>query len=139
MLLLDTNVVSELMRPNAAAPVLTWMARQPAEAMMVSVITVMEIRYGLARLPFGARRAAMEARFEQFLKVGFAGKILPFEEGAATVAAEIQALRDQIGRPIEIEDCMIAATGRMVGAAIVTRDEKGFASCGVLVINPWTA
>lgn len=137
MLLLDTNVVSELMRPRPEPRVLGWVADQPAAAMAVSTVTVMEIRLGIALLPAGHRRGELDTRFARLLAEGFPGRVLAFDEAAADACAEIRAVRRRIGSPITTEDAMIAAIGRARGAAVVTRDARGFAGCGVRVVDPW--
>jgi predicted nucleic acid-binding protein len=137
MLVLDTNVVSELMRPEPHAYVHAWIAAQPLAAMAVATITIMEIRYGLARLPSGRRRRRSKPCSTPLLRRGFGDRILPFDEPAAHHAAFIRAERDAMGRPIATEDSMIAAIARSRNATIVTRDQNGFTACGVPVIDPW--
>lgn len=137
MLVLDTNVVSELMRPQPDERVLSWIRGQPIGTMAVTTITIMEIRYGIARLPEGVRKGALEAKFRQFLARGFAGRVLPFDEDAAEMSATIRALRSRMGRHIGTEDCMIAGIARQHGATVVTRDARGFEGYGVPVVNPW--
>jgi predicted nucleic acid-binding protein len=137
MLVLDTNVVSELMRPRPDPRVLGWVGAQPVGLMAITAITVMEIRYGIACLPEGARQGSLEARFRQLLARGFAGRVLPFDEPAAAMSAAIRAQRRRLGRAVGTEDCMIAGIARHHGATVVTRDESGFAGHGTAVVNPW--
>lgn len=139
MLLLDTNLVSELMRPQPEARILDWVAAQPLSEMAISTITVMEIRFGIALLPQGRRRADLDTKFRQLLAQGFADRILSFDQAAADACAAIRAARQRMGRPITPEDGMIAAIAKAQGAAIVTRDVGGFEGCGVTLINPWQA
>jgi predicted nucleic acid-binding protein len=137
MLLLDTNLVSELMRPGPDPRVLDWVAAQPVANFALAAITVMEVRFGITVLPHGRSRAKLDRRFDQFLAQGFADRILAFNSAAAGACAELRAIRRQMGRPIALEDGMIAATAKARGATVVTRDTAGFDGCGLALINPW--
>lgn len=137
MLLLDTNVVSELMRPRPDPRVLSWVAAQPLSEMAIATVTLMEVRFGIALLPRSRRRTDLDTRFRQLIAEAFAGRVLAFDQPAADTCAEIRARRRQMGNPIAIEDGMIAAIGRLHGAPIVTRDTSGFEDCGLSLINPW--
>ncbi|MGE0148024.1 MAG: type II toxin-antitoxin system VapC family toxin [Parvibaculaceae bacterium] len=139
MILLDTNVVSELMRPEPDAAVLAWSQQQPLGELAITAITMMEVRYGIARLPDGARKNDLEARFRRFLALGFGGRVLPFDGEAAEFSAVLRAMRRCMGRAVSTEDSMIAGIARQQGATVVTRDESGFEGYGVPVINPWAA
>ena len=139
MLVLDTNLVSELMRPGPDPRVLGWVAAQPLDGVAIATITLMEIRFGIAVLPHGQRRAELNRRFGQFLAQGFSDRILPFDPAAADACADIRAARKGMGRPIAIEEGMIAAIAKARGATVVTRDTRGFEGCGVPLINPWQA
>jgi predicted nucleic acid-binding protein len=135
--ILDTNVVSELMRPEPDAEVLAWSRRQPLGELAITAITLMEVRYGITRLPDGARKQDLEARFRRFLALAFGGRVLPFDGEAAEFSAVMRAMRRRMGRAVGTEDSMIAGIARQYGATVVTRDEGGFEGCGVPVINPW--
>jgi predicted nucleic acid-binding protein len=137
MLLLDTNVVSELMRSRPDSGVLSWVAAQPLSEMAIATVTVMEIRFGVALLPQSKRRADLDTRFRQLLAQAFAGRVLAFDQPAADACAEIRVHRSQAGNPISIQDGMIAAIARVHGAPIATRDVGGFEGCGLTLINPW--
>jgi toxin FitB len=139
MLLLDTNVVSELMRPRSNPRVLDWVAAQPLSEMAISTITVMEIRFGIALLPRSRRPANLDAKFRQFLARGFADRRLPFDHAAAYAGADLRAQRRHMGNPITTEDGMIAAIARVHGAPVATRDVGGFQGCGLTLISPWEA
>ena len=139
MLLLDTNVVSELMRPRPNPHVLEWVAAQPLSEIAITTITVMEVRYGIALLPRSKRRADLDRKFHDFLAQGFAGRVLPFDQSAADACADVRAVRRHMGNPITIEDGMIAAIARAHGAPVATRDIGGFEGCGLTLINPWQA
>jgi predicted nucleic acid-binding protein len=139
MLLLDTSVVSELMRPRPNPRVLDWVAAQPLAEMAVATITVMEVRFGIALLPRSKRRSDLDMKFRQLLAQGFAGRVLPFDEAAADACADIRAARRRMGNPITTEDGMIAAIARVHGAPVATRDVGGFERCDLALINPWEA
>jgi hypothetical protein len=137
MLLLDTTLVSELMRPRPDPRVLSWVAAQPLSEMAIATITVMEVRFGIALLPRSRRRVELETRFRQLLIQAFPDRVLAFDQLAADACAEIRAHRRQSGNPIGVEDSMIAAIARIHGAPVATRDAGGFEGCGLTVINPW--
>lgn len=139
LLLLDTNVVSELLRPRPEQRVFDWVAAQPLAMLVLAAVTVMEIRFGIAVLPMGRRRGELDASLRQFLAQGFANRGLPFDALAADACADIRALRRLAGRPIGTMDAMIAGIAMAHGATGVTRDVGGFAGCGLALINPWQA
>lgn len=137
MLVLDTNLVSELMRPHPEPVVLAWVGAQPLKEMAITAVSSMEIRFGIHSLPEGKRRTELDRKFSELIAQGFAGRILPFDGQAGEACADIRAMRQRTGRRISTEDAMIAAIARVHGATVVTRDEGGFAGCGVPVVNPW--
>jgi len=137
MIVIDTNVISEVMRPDSDARVMGWLRSQPLGSLATTSVTVAEIRYGLARLGQSRRRAEREAKFEAFLARGFAGRVYGFDIEAANAYGELVADRDRGGRPLEGFDGLIAAIARVRGHAIATRDVADFQGCGVPVINPW--
>lgn len=139
MIVLDTNVLSEAIRPDPAPPVLHWMAAQPNERLFTTAITAVEILYGLATLPLGRRRAALELAVRQMLAEDFAGRVLAFDSLAAEEYARIAVVRRKQGRPIGQFDAQIAAIASSRGAALATRNVADFESCGVDLINPWAA
>lgn len=139
MLLLDTNLVSELMRPRLDPRVLDWVAAQPLAELAIAAVSVTEIRFGIVVVPQGKRRAELDARFRQLLAQGFGDRVLPFDRPAADACADIRASRKGAGNPISVEDSMIAATARVHGAAVATRDVGGFEGCGLSVVDPWEA
>ncbi len=138
MILLDTNILSELMRPAPEKRVEHWLADQPDASVFISAITEAELRYGVALLPPGKRRSILAAVIEDMLNEDFTGRILPFDSAAAVAFAEIAANRRQAGRPIAQADAQIAAIARSRGAALATRNVPDFEGCGVDVVNPWT-
>ncbi len=137
MIILDTNVVSELMKAAPAERVLGWIAAQSASALYTTSITQAEILHGLALLPAGKRRNALESAAEAMLSEDFAGRILPFGSDAAHAYARIAADRRRAGRPISHLDAQIAAIARSAGAAIATRNVTDYDRCGVKILNPW--
>ena len=139
MIVVDTNVISELMRGEPDSAVLAWVAAQPRALLYTTYINQAEILYGIGALPEGRRRTALAAAADAMFAEDFAGRILPFEERAAARYPEIVLARRQAGHPIEKFDALIAATSLAVGASIATRDAGGFAGCGLEVIDPWTA
>ena len=137
MFILDTNVVSELMREQPQAEVMAWMDRQLTDNLYVTAVTEAEIRTGIAILPDGERQHGLAAAAERAFGVMFAERILPFGSDAARAYAVIAAARRAAGHPISQADCQIAAIARSIGAAVATRDVNGFEGCGIDVINPW--
>ena len=139
MIIVDTNVISVLMRGEPHPAVLAWVAAQPRALLYTTHINQAEILYGIAALPEGRRRMALTAAATAMFAEDFADHILPFEAGAAARYPEIVLARRQAGNPIEKFDALIAATALAAGARIATRDTGGFAGCGLTVIDPWTA
>ncbi len=137
MIILDTNIISEIMRPAAEERVMAWLRKQPLNLLATTAVTVAEIRYGLGRLPEGQRRRNLEERFRSFLTRGFYDRIMAFDAAAAEAYSLIVVERERAGRPIDAFDAMIAAIARMNGASVATRDVSGFEGCGVDIINPW--
>ena len=139
MVILDTNVVSELMMSSPNPGVLEWLeTRQPAE-LFISAISEAELRFGAEVLPSGRRRESLLADIDRMLTTNFPGRVLPFDQDAARAYASIAAARRRIGQPIGHADCQIAAIARSVGTAVATRDAGGFRDCGIEVIDPWFA
>ena len=137
MIVLDTNVVSELMLPAPSSNVTDWIARQAAPDLFLSTISEAELRYGAEILPVGQRRDTLLAGIEDMLREDFTGRVLPFNRAAARAYATIAAARRAAGRPISQADCQIAAIARSLGASVATRDSDGFEDCGIEVIDPW--
>jgi predicted nucleic acid-binding protein len=137
--LLDTNVLSETMKPRPAAAIAAWMRAQPLRSLFTAAICQAEILAGIAIMPIGRHRAELEAMALAIFSQDFDGRILPFDAQAASAYAELFAVRRQIERPIETADLIVAATARAHGAAVVTRDTSGFEGCGLTLINPWEA
>ena len=138
MIVIDTNVVSELLRPVPTPRVADWLAGQAEWDVFVSAVTEAELRYGVAIMPTGRRRNDLATTIEEILGETFAGRILSFDSSAAKAYAIIAAERRAAGRPIEPADCQIAAIARSLAASVATRDAGGFEGCGIDVIDPWT-
>ena len=138
MIVLDTNVVSDLMLPLPTVRVIEWVAEQAATRLYLSAISEAELRYGVEILPSGQRRERLLAEIEGMLRDDFEGRILPFDSYSAREYAVIAAARRAAGRPINNADCQIAAIARSHRASVATRDVKDFEGCGIEVINPWS-
>ena len=139
MIVLDTNVVSELLLPRPAGTVIAWVSDQAAHALYLTSVSEAELLYGIAIMPMGKRRERLLAAVEGVLRREFAGRVIPFDTQAARAYAAIAAGRRAAGRPINYADCQIAAIARSVGASVATRDVGDFEGCGIDVINPWNA
>lgn len=139
MILLDTNVVSELMRPAPAPQVLAWFDAQGRVPLALSAVTVAEVRFGVARLPEGRRKSALEAALTQVCDVTFAGAVLPFDRAAAEVYGLLAARMQAMGRQPGQADLMIAAIAAVAGAAVATRNTRDFEGCGVTLHDPFAS
>ncbi len=137
MVLLDTNVVSDLMLVSPNPEVLAWVDNQPSRELFVTAITEAEVRTGIAFLPEGARRRGLVDAVERTLGSLFADRVLPFDSAAARAYAEVAAARRAAGRPISQSDCQIAAIAFARGMAVATRNIRDFSETGVDVIDPW--
>ena len=137
MILLDTNVVSEVMKPRPADTVLDWLDRRDAADLHLSTITTAEIEFGLQALPQGKRRRSLRDQFHRFLDRGFEGRLLPFDSEAALHYGQLMGLRRHIGRPMSILDGQIAAIARSRRFAIATRNVRDFEECGVEIFEPF--
>jgi toxin FitB len=135
--LIDTNVLSELLRAAPAPAVVTWFGAQRADGLFVSAVTQAEMQLGARLLPAGKRRATIESALRAMFDEDFAGRVLPFDTLAVPAYVEIVSARRSSGRPIAQFDAQIAAIARLHGARLATRNETDFADCGVAVVNPW--
>ena len=139
MFVLDTNVLSAIMGSKPVPEVAVWIAGQPEASLFTATICQAEILAGLAVMPAGRRRLALEAAARAIFMEDFDGRVLPFDMDAASAYADIFAARARAGRPAAPLDLMIAAVARVNGASVVTRDTSGFEGCGVPLVNPWQA
>lgn len=137
MIVLDTNVLSELMRPKPSSRVAAWIAQQPLPELFTTTVTEAEIFYGIALLAKGKRRDALLAAVEGMFAEDFAGRVLTFESDAARHFATIAARRRALGRPISHADAQIAAIARAHSAKLATGNGPDFADCSVTVLDPW--
>lgn len=137
MILLDTNILSEVMRPAPDPRVICWLNGSDAGHLHVSTISIAEILYGLDLLPAGRRRLGMEEQVEAFLLKGFSQRIMAFDEGAARHYGPLMADRRRAGRPMAAPDGQIAAIARSRAMALATRNIRDFEACGLALINPW--
>ncbi len=137
MILLDTNVLSELMKAKPAPEVVVWIDQQPAGQLYISAITVAEILYGIARLPDGKRKTSFADLARLMFEEDFAGRILPFDTEAASRYASLAAMSEAQGRVADMADAQIAAIAALYDAPVATRNVRHFDHLGVSVINPW--
>ena len=139
MTILDTNVVSEALKPSPSRIVLEWLAAQETSEVFLTAITMAEVLAGVETLPAGKRKAKLASSIEKILTEYFQCPILPFDAQAARVYAKLVRSRNAIGRPISQFDAMIASVAFSHGAAVATRNTSDFEYCGIRVVNPWTA
>jgi toxin FitB len=137
MLVLDTNVISEVMRPQPSPAVLVWLNQQQSSQVYITTISIAEIGYGLRILADGQRRRLLQSRFDQFIGHGFDSRILDFDRPAAEAYAEIMAFRKEIGSSISFPDAQIAAITWVSRFILATRNTKDFEQCGIGLINPF--
>lgn len=137
MIILDTNVLSALMREGPERQVVEWLDRQAAASIWITSITVFEVRLGLALLPDGRRRRALHQAFEELLMEDLGGRILSFDSVAAAEAATLAASRQRAGSTVDIRDTQIAGIALARRASIATRNLRHFAGLTVPVISPW--
>jgi predicted nucleic acid-binding protein len=139
LIILDTNVLSALMRREPVRAVVNWIDQQPAESIWITSITLFEARFGLALLPSGRRRKALETAFEAVLADDLEGRVLDFDRPAAEAAAVLAVKRQREGRVIDIRDTQIAGIVIARRAKLATRNVKHFADLSADVVNPWDA
>ena len=138
MIILDTNVVSEFLRPEPPDPdVEAWLDAQSKLDIYLTTISEAELKQGVGLMPPGRRRDKLANAIEAILAYDLEGRILPFDRAAAQAYAPIFALRRRIGRPINVLDCQIAAIAHSRSATVATRNTGDFENCGIEIINPW--
>ena len=138
MIVLDTNVVSELMRSTPSAGVVASVDAWSTDAVCLTAITVAELLYGIARLPDGRRKAELAALVESMLSDDFDDRVLAFDAAAAAHYADIVASRERSGRPVSAAAAQIAAICRSYGAILATRNVADFVDVGLQIVNPWS-
>jgi len=139
VIVLDTNVLSEALKPSPSRTVLGWLASQEPLSVYVTAITQAELLYGIEVLPSGKRKSHLSVVITQLFAEDFCGRVLAFDGEAAAAFAKVVARRKSSGHPISQFDAMIAAIARSRGAAVATRDTGDFRDCGIRVVNPWLA
>jgi len=137
MIILDTNVVSTLMRDQPDRAVVDWLDDQPANSIWITAVTLFETRFGLELLPQGRRRRALETGFEQFLAEDLENRVLDFDFLAAGEAARIASERQRGGKPVDVRDTLIAGIVVARRATLATRNLRHFSDLEVPVISPW--
>ena len=137
MIVLDTNVLSALMRQTPEVSVIAWLDRQPAESVWITSITLFEARLGLALLPKSRRRQMLEAAFTRLLEDDLENRVLDFDSAAATEAALLAATRQKAGRPVDMRDTQIAGIALARRATVATRNVRHFRDLNVPVVDPW--
>ncbi len=137
MILIDTNVVSEPLRPSPEVRVVAWIDAQPVATLYLSAITVAELRFGVASLPAGGRRTRLQGNIERRVLPLFAGRVLPFDLAASQSYAELMARASSAGVAVSRSDGYIAAIAAANGMLIATRDTGPFEAAGLDVVNPW--
>ena len=138
MILLETNVLSELLKPRRDAAVVAYVARHSPDQLFTAAICEAELHYGIARLPDGRRRNELTAKVRELMDRALSGQVLRFDRACAVQYGDLRARRERAGRPISVEDALIAATACAYGMTVATRDVEGFAGSGVDVVDPWT-
>jgi len=138
MIVLDTNVISELFLLRPSSAVESWVADQPTASLFTTTVTEAEILYGVRLLPDGKRRRDLLAAIEPIFWEDFAGRVLPFDREAADAYATLAVDRRQSGRPISQFDAQIAGIALSRGAAVATRNVADFEGIGLTIIDPWT-
>lgn len=136
MIILDTNVLSALMRTAPEAKVVAWLDNQPRDSVWITSITALEVRFGLQILPTGKKRTALFQAFDSLLET-IKHRIAAFDTDAAESAADLMARRQRAGRPVELRDTMIAGIALARRAALATRNVTHFADAGISIVDPW--
>lgn len=136
MIVLDTNVAAELMKPNPDRRVVTWLNKQP-QAVLLTSVTVAEISFGIERLPEGPRKSGLEKIFEDLMELCFAADVLPFDDAAARTFGRLLGGLRRSGKTMTTNDGMIAAIALEHRCSLATRNVADFAHTGLRIINPW--
>ncbi len=137
MILLDTNIISEFMRPSPQPQVMQWLHQQTLTDLFISSVAITEVMYGLNRLPEGKRKQNLLFQFQQLLNQAFTQRILNFGYDEAMVAAQLRRLRAEQGNELHFADAQIAAIAHVRSFSVATRNIKDFLDCGVKLINPF--
>ncbi len=138
MIVIDTNVISEMLKPMPAPKVDRWLASQSFDSVFTTAITRAELLYGLHLMPEGRRKLELQAAITPILDIDFAARILPFDTHAADLYADLAAKRRRDGRPISQFDAQIAAIALSHGASLATRNIADFTGLGLILVDPWS-
>jgi predicted nucleic acid-binding protein len=138
MIILDSNIISELIAANPDQSVSRWFKFLPRQDVYTTAITEAKMRYGAAQLDAGQRKANLESLLKQIFTVRFADRVLPFNSAAAAVFGDVVVRRERMGLRIDYPDLQIAAIALSHGATVATRNISDYEACGVELINPWT-
>lgn len=138
MIVLDTNVISALMRSEPDPTAMAWLDELPPESIWTTSVTVFEVRLGLELLAAGRRRRQLEDAFAKALEEDFENRVLPFDQAAAQAAGRIAAERRHAGRTVEIRDVQIAGIVNARKATLATRNTRHFEGCGLTLVDPWS-
>jgi len=139
VIILDTNVISELTRPVSDSGVIAWLDSLPPEETAITAITAAELRYGVRRMPDGRRKTELSEAVSALINTDFRGRVEPFDVLAADQYADVVTVRERAGKPIGISDAQIASICRVLNATLATRNTPDFTGTGVDLINPWKA
>ena len=138
MIVLDTNIVSELMHVEPDPAVVSWLDAQQAPTLYITAVTAAELLFGVERMPSGKRRARIASAIADMLEDDFADRVLPFDVSSSLEYGRVVAHREKLGQPIGMADAMIAATALSAGASLfATRNTKDFTDTGLPLVNPW--
>jgi len=137
MIVVDTNIISELMKHSPSPAVAAWIDQQNITQLFITTVTIAEIAYGLHALPEGNRRQLLECAFNQAVLEAFSHRILPFDEEAAHCYGKIMGQRKKLGRPLGALDGQIASIAYMQRSTIATRNTRDFSDCGLQLVNPF--
>jgi len=137
MIILDTNVLSEVLKPSPVQAVIDWLARPPRSMFFTTSVVEAELRYGVCTLDAGERRRQLQAALDGIFLEDFRARVIPFDHECAVAFSQIAGHRRRIGRPISQFDAMIAAAASSRGAQLATRNTRGFTDCGIELIDPW--
>lgn len=137
MIVIDTNVVSEMMKASPSLSVIRWLNRQDAAKLFITTVTIAEVTYGLESMPDGRRRAKLERGFERLISGGFRGRVLALDEASAREYGVLMGRRKRLGHPMSVLDGLIAAVTRTHGMALATRNTRDFDDCSLDLIDPF--
>ena len=137
MIIIDTNIVSEMMKPSPETTVLNWFNNQETNSLYLTIISIAEIRYGIRALPYGKRSRLLAEGFNTLVEIAFENRILNFDETAAYQYGEVMSKRKEMGRPLDSLDGQIIAIAKANICAVATRNTRDFEHCGLTLINPF--